>query len=70
MHETVKRYIDGLQLNDETAVLAHLALSLAQVYDETRNTSTAAELRKTMNELRRMFDADAGQDPLEALLTR
>ena len=70
VYKSTKKYIDSLTLNDETSVLAALALELAQVYDETKNTSTAGELRKTLNELRRMFEAQPGFDPLEELLTR
>jgi hypothetical protein len=49
-------------------VLANLALMLAARYDEKGETSTAGELRKTMNELRAAIDAEPEHDPLENLL--
>lgn len=68
MHEVTKAWIDTLQLNVETRVLANLALMLAARYDEKGETSTAGELRKTMNELRSALDAEPDFDPLENLL--
>lgn len=68
MFETVKAWLDTLSLNVETRVLANLALMLAQRYDEKGETSTAGELRKTMNELRNALEAEPEHDPLENLL--
>ena len=68
MYEVTKAWVDTLQLNVETRVLANLALMLAQRYDEKGETSTAGELRKTMNELRSALDAEPDFDPLENLL--
>jgi hypothetical protein len=68
MFEVTKAWVDTLQLNVETRVLANLALMLAQRYDEKGETSTAGELRKTMNELRSALDAEPDFDPLENLL--
>jgi len=41
---------------------------LASRYDEKGETSTAGELRKTMNELRAALSAEPDFDPLENLL--
>lgn len=68
MHEVTKAWIDTLQLNVETRVLANLALMLASRYDEKGETSTAGELRKTMNELRSALNSEPDFDPLENLL--
>ena len=68
MYEVTKAWVDTLQLNVETRVLANLALMLASRYDEKGETSTAGELRKTMNELRSALNAEPDFDPLENLL--
>jgi hypothetical protein len=68
MYEVTKAWIDTLQLNVETRVLANLALMLAARYDEKGETSTAGELRKTMNELRSALNSEPDFDPLENLL--
>jgi phage regulator Rha-like protein len=68
MYEVTKAWVDTLELNVETRVLANLALMLAARYDEKGETSTAGELRKTMNELRAAIDAEPEHDPLENLL--
>ena len=68
MYEVTKAWIDTLQLNVETRVLANLALMLASRYDEKGETSTAGELRKTMNELRSALNSEPDFDPLENLL--
>jgi len=52
-------------------VLSGLCLRLAQSFDQQANTSTAAELRKTVLELQRSLGASSAEiDPLEKLLTR
>jgi phage regulator Rha-like protein len=68
MYEVTKAWVDTLELNVETRVLANLALMLAARYDEKGETSTAGELRKTMNELRAALSAEPDFDPLENLL--
>jgi hypothetical protein len=70
VHEATKKYVDTLALNVETTVLADLALGLAKRYDEKGETSTAGELRKTLNELRAMVASVPVIDPLDELLTR
>jgi hypothetical protein len=55
----------------EQKVLAGLALRLAESFDENANTSTAAELRKTVLEIQRSLNAGIVEhDPLAELLTR
>jgi hypothetical protein len=67
----IQNWLDTLSLNLEQLVLAGLALRLATSFDENANTSTAAELRKTVLELQRSLNFDkAEHDPLAELLTR
>jgi hypothetical protein len=70
VYESTAAYIETLDLTIETRVLADLALGLASRYDDKGETSTAGELRKTLNELRAMVGAIEKVDPLEALLKR
>ena len=67
----LEAWLNELELNLEQKVLAGLALRLAKSFDESANTSTAAELRKTVLELQSQIKAgSSGVDPLEKLLTR
>jgi hypothetical protein len=67
----IRTWLDTLSLNLEQKVLAGLALRLAESFDENANTSTAAELRKTVLELQRSLNAGIVEhDPLAELLTR
>ena len=69
--ESIQNWLNTLQLNLEQKVLAGLCLRLAQSFDQQSNTSTAAELRKTVLELQRSLGAsNVDVDPLEKLLTR
>jgi hypothetical protein len=69
--ESIQNWLNTLQLNLEQKVLAGLCLRLAQSFDQQSNTSTAAELRKTVLELQRSLGAsNVDIDPLEKLLTR
>lgn len=69
--ETVKKWVETLALDIETAVHANLCLALAQKYDEKGETSTAAELRRTINDLKAMLaNVPAEPTELEKLLTR
>jgi hypothetical protein len=69
--ESIQNWIETLELNLEQRVLAGLCLQLAKSFDQQSNTSTAAELRKTVLELKRSIgDAAEAVDPLEKLLTR
>ena len=71
IYKTTKKWIETLQLDVESQVHADLALALAQRYDEKGETSTAGELRKTLNELKTMLaNRESEPDELETLLTR
>lgn len=67
----ITTWLDTLSLNLEQKVLAGLAIRLAESFDDNANTSTAAELRKTVLELQRSLNAGTVEyDPLTELLTR
>lgn len=67
----IKEWLDSLTLNLEQKALAAIALKLAKSFDDSGNTSTAAELRKTVLEIDRQLNAHAVEfDPIEELLTR
>jgi hypothetical protein len=69
--ESIQNWLETLELNLEQKVLAGLCLQLAKSFDQQSNTSTAAELRKTVLELQRSLGAsNVDVDPLEKLLTR
>lgn len=69
--ETTKNWIATLELDVESQVHADLALALAARYDDKGETSTAGELRKTLNELKSMIaNRQTEPDELEQLLTR
>jgi hypothetical protein len=68
--ESTRVWIETLSLTIETRVLADLALALAKRYDEKGETSTAGELRKTLNELRTALAKVEEFNPLEDLLKR
>lgn len=70
VYESTLKWIETLTLDVECQVLADLGLALARRYDEKGETSTAGELRKTLNELRSRVNAVETVDPLEKLLTR
>ena len=67
----IRTWLDQLDLNFEQLVLAGLALKLAESFDDTGNTSTAAELRKTVLELQRSLKGSVVEyDPLASIITR
>lgn len=70
IYESTAAWIDTLTLNIETEVHAALALALAKRYDEKGETSTAGELRKTLNELKTMLQDTDEISPLAELLKR
>lgn len=71
MYETIKNWLDSVELDIEKQVHADLCLSLAELYDRDRLTSTAAELRRAVNDLKRLIEADKEEvDPLEEILKR
>jgi uncharacterized lipoprotein YmbA len=71
VENAIQTWLDSLDLNLEQMVLAGLALQLARQFDAEANTSTAAELRKTVLEISRQVKGQAQEhDPLADLLTR
>lgn len=69
--ESIQNWLNTLELTLEQRVLSGLCLQLAKSFDQQANTSTAAELRKTVLELKRSIgSANDAIDPLEKLLTR
>lgn len=70
IYEVTKKWLDTLALDIEAQVYANLALALASRYDEKGETSTAGELRKTLNELKAMLGNNEDVSPLQELLRR
>lgn len=71
VRDAIQSWLDSLEMNLEQMVLAGLALKLAEEFDAQANTSTAAELRKTVLEISRQFKGQqVDHDPLAELLTR
>ena len=71
VRDAIQSWLDSLEMNLEQMVLAGLALKLAEEFDAQANTSTAAELRKTVLEISRQFKGQSVEhDPLAELLTR
>jgi hypothetical protein len=70
MLQTVATWLETLELDVETQVHADLALALAARYDDKGETSTAGELRKTINELKAMIGKPVEVNPLRELLKR
>ena len=69
--ERIQKWLGTLDLNLEQQVLAEIALALAREFDDKHNTSTAAELRKTILELQRTLKGSGEEyDPLAESLTR
>lgn len=67
----LRAWLETLDLNVELRVLAGIAIDLAREFDDKHNTSTAAELRKTILEIKGQLNAaNVPVDPLEKLLTR
>ena len=71
IENAIQSWLNTLDLNLEQLVIAGLAQKLAASFDETGNTSTAAELRKTVLELQRSLKgAVVEYDPLSEIMTR
>ena len=69
--KAIQAWLETLDMNLEQKVLAGLALKLAEQFDNEANTSTAAELRKTILEMSRQLKSSVVEhDPLADLLTR
>jgi hypothetical protein len=71
IENALKDWLNGVELSPESAVLAMMALKLASEFDDKGNTSTAAELRKTILEIMRQLNGSVPEfDPLASMLTR
>lgn len=71
IENAIKEWLNGRELGTEVSVLALMALRLAAEFDDKGNTSTAAELRKTILEIMRLMNSDVPEfDPLADLLKR
>ena len=71
IENALKDWLNGVELTPESAVLAMIALKLASEFDDKGNTSTAAELRKTILEIMRQLDGSVPElDPLASMLKR
>jgi hypothetical protein len=71
LEETIKKWLETVELSLELQVLAGLSLKLAHEFDLNPHTSTAAELRKTVLEIQRQLAASHQDfDPIAELLTR
>ena len=71
MKETIQTWLDTVELSIEQKVHAGLCLSLAEMYDAEPLTSTAAELRRAVNDLKRLLKEETVEiDPLEALILK
>ena len=68
---SLEAWLSGRELTQEQTVLASLAIALAKSFDEKPFTSTAAELRKTVEALGRSFKLEVVEvDPLAEMLRR
>lgn len=71
MLETINKWLDTLELSIEEQVHAQLCIALAKTYDSEGLTSTAAELRRAVNDLKRLLSEGKVEiDPLTEMLTR
>ena len=71
IEQALKDWLNGMELTAEVTVLALMAVKLAADLDEKGNTSTAAELRKTILEIsRQLHGAEPEFDPLAEMLKR
>ena len=71
IENALRDWLNGVELTPESAVLAMMALKLASEFDDKGNTSTAAELRKTILEIMRLLNGSAPEfDPLDEMLKR
>jgi hypothetical protein len=67
--ESLELWLATLELNPEQILLANIARTLASSFDANGNTSTAAELRKTIIEIRSSVSAaKEAYDPLTEIL--
>jgi hypothetical protein len=71
MLETIQKWLDTVELNEETSVHAKICLKLAESFDNDGHTSTAEALRRSVNDLKKLLASQTVEvDPLAELLTR
>jgi hypothetical protein len=71
MEQTIQAWLDTCDIDIEKQVHAQLCLNLARMYDRDPMTSTAAELRRAVNDLKRLIEGSKVEvDPLEEILKR
>lgn len=71
IENAIRDWLNDLNLNAELTVLGLMALKLAADLDDKGNTSTAAELRKTILEISRQVNGTQPEfDPLAEMLKR
>ena len=70
MEDTIRAWLATCELDVTKQVHADLCLSLARMFDDDPLTSTAAELRRAVNDLKKLLEAKEEVDPLEQILTR
>jgi len=71
IENAIKDWLNDLSLNAEQTVLGLMAIKLAADLDDKGNTSTAAELRKTILEISRQVNGTTAEfDPLAEMLKR
>lgn len=71
MEQTIQAWLDTCEIDLEKQVHAMLCLNLARMYDAEPMTSTAAELRRAVNDLKKLIDSTRVEiDPLAEILKR
>lgn len=71
MEQTIRAWLATCELDVEKQVHADLVLELAKMFDADHLTSTGAELRRAVNDLKRLIEAGKVEiDPLEEILKR
>ena len=67
----IRTWLEGYELTPAQIIYSTMVLALAKDFDLKGNTSTAAELRKTLGILETMLTGSVEEyDPLADLLTR
>lgn len=71
MLETIQKWLETIELNEETSVHAKICLKLAESFDTDGHTSTAEALRRSVNDLKKLIALQTVEvDPLEQMLKR
>jgi hypothetical protein len=69
--QSLEAWLSGRELTEYQTFLANVARTLAASFDDKGNTSTAAELRKTIESLERSLKEEVIEvDPLAEMLKR